>query len=152
MPKKWHTKIMLFIQFYTLLFKNCQIDVETTDKFRSEHANKFTLFNILVKFGLTKTKTFRITIRCVVRGWHSVINHCDRRITLLSDADISFGLFNLFTFFDLYSFWVIISNNLNVNEIWKIYLMEQKIYPNHQDEWYLFTVIYHAMSLYNSVN
>jgi hypothetical protein len=63
-----------------------------------------------------------------------VINHCDRRITFLSDTDISFGLFNLFTYFDLYAFWVIISNNLNVNEIWKIYLMEQKIYPNHQDE------------------
>ena len=27
---------------------------------------------------------------------HSVINLCDRRITLLSDTDISFGLFNLF--------------------------------------------------------
>ena len=63
-----------------------------------------------------------------------MINHCDRRITFLSDTDISFGLFNLFTYFDLYAFWVIISNNLNVNEIWKIYLMEQKIYPNHQDE------------------
>ena len=63
-----------------------------------------------------------------------MINHCDRGITLISDTDISFGLFNLFTYFDLYAFWVIISNNLNVNEIWKIYLMEQKIYPNHQDE------------------
>ena len=30
---------------------------------------------------------------------HSVINHCDRRITLLSDTDISFGLFNLFMYF-----------------------------------------------------
>ena len=30
---------------------------------------------------------------------HSMINHCDRRITLLSDTDISFGLFNLFTYF-----------------------------------------------------
>ena len=29
---------------------------------------------------------------------HSVINHCDRRITLLSNTDISFGLFNLFTY------------------------------------------------------
>jgi len=29
-----------------------------------------------------------------------VINHCDRRITLLNDIDISFGLFNLFTYFD----------------------------------------------------
>jgi hypothetical protein len=26
---------------------------------------------------------------------HGVINHCDRHITLLSDTDISFGLFNL---------------------------------------------------------
>ena len=30
---------------------------------------------------------------------HSVINHCDRHITLLSDTDIYFGLFNLFTYF-----------------------------------------------------
>ena len=30
---------------------------------------------------------------------HSMINHCDRRITLLSDTDISFGLYNLFTYF-----------------------------------------------------
>ena len=28
---------------------------------------------------------------------HDVINHCDRRITLLSDTDISLVLFNLFT-------------------------------------------------------
>jgi hypothetical protein len=32
---------------------------------------------------------------------HSVINHCDRHITLLSDTDISFVLFNLFTYFDI---------------------------------------------------
>ena len=34
---------------------------------------------------------------------HSVINHCDRHITLLSDTctDISFSLFNLFTYFDM---------------------------------------------------
>jgi len=30
---------------------------------------------------------------------HSVINHCDRCITPLSDTDISFDLFNLFTYF-----------------------------------------------------
>ena len=29
---------------------------------------------------------------------HSVINHCDRRITLLRETDISFGLFNFFYF------------------------------------------------------
>ena len=27
---------------------------------------------------------------------YSVINHCDRRITLFSDTDMSFGLFKLF--------------------------------------------------------
>jgi hypothetical protein len=67
------------------------------------------------------------TVRC------SVINHCDRRINLLSDTDISFGLFNLFTHFDM-PFWMIVSNTLNVQGILKTYLIEQKIYPNHQDE------------------
>jgi hypothetical protein len=37
-----------------------------------------------------------------------------------------------------YVFWVIVSNILNVKEILKIYLIEQKIYPNHQDEWYIY--------------
>ena len=60
----------------------------------------------------------------------SVINHCDRRITLLSDTSISFGLFNLFTCF---AFWVIVCNTVNVKDNLKIYLIEQKIYPNHQD-------------------
>ena len=32
---------------------------------------------------------------------HSMINHCDRSITLLSDTDIAFVLFNLFTYFDM---------------------------------------------------
>ena len=36
---------------------------------------------------------------------HSVINHCDRRITLLSDTDVSFYLFNLFTYFDMSFGW-----------------------------------------------
>jgi hypothetical protein len=30
---------------------------------------------------------------------HSVINHCDRHFTLLSDTDTSFCLFNLFIYF-----------------------------------------------------
>jgi hypothetical protein len=36
---------------------------------------------------------------------HSVINHCDRSSTLLSDTDISFGLFNPFTYFDMPFGW-----------------------------------------------
>jgi len=62
-----------------------------------------------------------------------VTNHCDRRITLLSDTDISFDMFNLFTYFYM-RFWVVVSSTLNVKEILKIYLIEQKIYPNHQEE------------------
>jgi hypothetical protein len=78
----------------------------------------------------------------------NMINHCDRCITLLSDNDISFGLFNLFPFFICL---LGDSNTLNAKEILKIYLIEQKIYPNHQDEWYIlsqwFTKMYHAISL-----
>ena len=33
---------------------------------------------------------------------------------------------------------MIVNNTLNVKEILKIYLIEQKIYPNHQDEWYAY--------------
>jgi hypothetical protein len=44
-------------------------------------------------------------LRNTVTSWysqrHSVINHCYRHITLLSDTDISFGLLNLFTYFDM---------------------------------------------------
>ena len=36
---------------------------------------------------------------------HSVINHCDRYTTLLSETDISFGLFNLFTYFEMHFWW-----------------------------------------------
>ena len=59
----------------------------------------------------------------------NMINHCDRCITLLSDNDISFGLFNLFPFFICL---LGDSNTLNAKEILKIYLIEQKIYPNHK--------------------
>ena len=40
----------------------------------------------------------RYTVRAVR---DIVINHCDRRITLPSHTDISFGLFNLFTYIDI---------------------------------------------------
>ena len=76
-----------------------------------------------------------------------MINHCNRRITQLSDIDVSFGLFNLFTYFD--AFWVIVSNTQNAKKNLKIYLIEQKIYPFHHDECYMesITVIYHATYL-----
>jgi hypothetical protein len=63
---------------------------------------------------------------------HSMINHHDRHITLLSDTDISFDLFNLVIYFDMpYAFWVIVSNTLNAKDILKIYLLEQQIYLNN---------------------
>ena len=69
---------------------------------------------------------------------HSVTNHCDRRITLLSDTDISFVLFNLFCIYLLILMCILgdrkLSNILNVKEILKIYLIEQMIYPNYQNE------------------
>jgi hypothetical protein len=61
---------------------------------------------------------------------HSVINHCDRHITLLSntDSDISFVcLIHLLILICLLGD----SNTLNVKKILKIYLIEQKIYPNY---------------------
>ena len=76
-----------------------------------------------------------------------MINHCDRRITLLSDTNIPCGLFNLFTYFDM-RFGVIVSSTLNVKEILKIYLIEQKIYihiTKMSDA--SITVIYHSMTL-----
>jgi hypothetical protein len=36
---------------------------------------------------------------------HSGINQCDRRITHLSDTDIFFALFNLFTYFLVHFGW-----------------------------------------------
>jgi hypothetical protein len=62
------------------------------------------------------TEVIQYTPPSVERGYynysqkHSVISHCDRHITLLSDTDISFVLVCL-NFF-LYAFWLIVSNTL----------------------------------------
>ena len=48
---------------------------------------------------ITSVSTFITDIILHMVQRHSMINHCDKRITLLSDTDISFGLFNLFTYF-----------------------------------------------------
>ena len=40
---------------------------------------------------------------------HSMINHCDRHFTVLSDTDISFALFNLITYF----LYILCENNLH---------------------------------------
>ena len=60
-----------------------------------------------------------------------MLNHSDRRITL--------NLSN--------TFWVIVSNTRNVKEILEIYLIEQKIFSNHDDEWYVYHSDLSAMSM-----
>ena len=56
------------------------------------------------------------------RRRHIVINHCDRRITLLNDTDIFCVLFNLLTYF-----WMIPSNTLLVIEkkFWRCTCMSE---------------------------
>jgi hypothetical protein len=97
---------------------------------------------------------------------HSVINHCDRRIIFLlpgkerdslnkcfwfclkllcstarplyiflSNTDISFGLFNLFTLIYLLGDS---KYHSKCKRNMKVYLIEQKIYPHQQDEWYVY--------------
>ena len=51
---------------------------------------------------------------------HVPVNHCDRRITILSD--ISFALFTLLTYFDMSFVWLV-SNTRNVKEILNIIIV-----------------------------
>jgi hypothetical protein len=55
-------------------------------------------------------------------------------MSVISD-DVCFVLdqHHIFIYLDM-PFWVIVSNTLNVKEILGIYLIEQKIYPNHGEE------------------
>jgi hypothetical protein len=65
---------------------------------------------------------------------HSVINHYDRHITPFSDILIYIFICLIYLLILIYLLGD--SNTLNVKEILKIYLIEQDIYLNHQDEWY----------------
>ena len=84
---------------------------------------------------------------------HSVINHCDKCITLLSDTDISFSLFNLFILICLLGN----SNTLKVKQIMKIYLIEQKIFPNHKkrvirlSQWFITLCLWLYCTMYSIV-
>ena len=67
---------------------------------------------------------------CCIQYRHSVMNHCDRHVTLFSDTDIH--CISKYLLVCLICLHILISNTLNVKVIFKIYLIEQKIYPNHQ--------------------
>ena len=60
------------------------------------------------------------------------MNHYDRHITPLSD--ILIYLFICLIYLLILIYLLGDSNTLNVKEILKIYLIEQDIYLNHQDE------------------
>jgi hypothetical protein len=49
--------------------------------------------------------TILVVLKLQYSQRHSVINHCDRRTTLLNDTDIFFVLFNLFTYFLVHFGW-----------------------------------------------
>jgi hypothetical protein len=70
---------------------------------------------------------------------HSMINHCDRCITILTDTDMFLlCLIYLLTFLCILGDSTFVCNTLDTKEILKIYSTEQKIYPFHQDEWYAY--------------
>ena len=84
------------------------------------------LKNLLRNFDQSDTLSefdLELFIHCgVATSQSTMINQCDRDITLLSDTDVFFGLFNLFTYLDM-PFGAIVSNTLNVKQILKIYLL-----------------------------
>ena len=69
--------------------------------------------------------------------WYiTVINDCDRRVTLL--IVIHFVLIYFFRLFSFLCILIIASSTLNTKEILKLYSIEQKIYPYLQEEWYVY--------------
>jgi hypothetical protein len=73
---------------------------------------------------------------------HSMINHCNtnRHITLLSVIVILiyFLVCLIYLLFFICLLGDTKQHSLYAKEFLKIYLIEQKIYPNHQDEWYVY--------------
>ena len=77
---------------------------------------------------------------------HSVINHCDRRITLLSDLDISFVLLNIFSKFLLHLECYLPSPKRHIKISKQIKQIKRYISITKKSDTSI-TVIYHAMSL-----
>ena len=74
------------------------------------------------------------------------INHCDRRITLLSDTDISFVLFNISSKFLLYLEYYLLSPKMH-KKVNKLIKHSIKYISTTKKSDMSITVIYHGMSL-----
>jgi hypothetical protein len=77
---------------------------------------------------------------------HTMINHCDRRITLLSDIDISFVLFNISSKFLLYLECYLLSSKMH-KKVSKYIKQNKRYYSITKKSDTSITVIYHGMSL-----
>ena len=77
---------------------------------------------------------------------HTMINHCDRRITHLSDTDIFFVLFNLSSKFLLYLECYLVSPKMYKKVSKQIKQSNRYISITKKSDTSI-TVIYHAMSL-----
>ena len=91
-------KVYIFIDYrnHKFYFDWPQLTLYTIMK-KQNTDERFTLRSATVLYILNRT--VKPAYSTVER--HRVINHCDRHITLFSDTDISLGLFNLFTYFDV---------------------------------------------------
>ena len=77
---------------------------------------------------------------------HTMINHCDRRITHLSDTDISIDLFNIASKFLLYLECYLLSPKMH-KKVSKYIKQTQRYISFSKKSDTSITVIYHAMSL-----
>ena len=77
---------------------------------------------------------------------HSMINHCDRRITLLGDLDISFVLLNTFSKFLLHLECYLLSHKRNIKISKQLKQTTRYIGIAKMSDTSI-TVIYHTMSL-----
>ena len=75
-----------------------------------------------------------------------MINHCDRRITLLSDTDISFVLFNISSKFRLYLECYLLSHKMHKKVSKYIKQTKRYISVTKKSDMSI-TVIQHTMSL-----
>ena len=77
---------------------------------------------------------------------HSVINHCDRSITLLGDLDISFVLLNIFSKFLLHLECYLLSHKRQIKISKQLKQTKRYIGFTKMSDTSI-TVIYHTMSL-----
>jgi hypothetical protein len=94
-------------------------------------------FSSLLQSNFNVLQRIYVIIVCSQR--HSVINHGVRPITLLTDIDISFALFNLFKYFLMHFGGYQVSLSIK-KKFWRCIKQNKRyiyIYRYYQDEWYI---------------